>query len=298
LDGHIEAISEVGLGSTFTLSLDIGSFDGIEMLDSIPGPSAADRPPDWHGLRQFRGRLLLAEDDPDSREVVSTLLQRVGLQVDTARNGQVACRKALAAAEQGQPYDLILMDMQMPKMDGYEAARRLRQSAWKGPIIALTAHAMRGDRRQCLEAGCDDYLSKPITQQDLAALLGQYLRPEAAAPASSAATAATAVRPPAVLDDPSISDAEREALIGNFLRRLPARLEQIDHALRTEDRAALRNGVHALAGAAGLFGFVDIARSARMIEQQIEQQAAFPQLSPTVAVLGELCLKQELLPPK
>jgi signal transduction histidine kinase/CheY-like chemotaxis protein/HPt (histidine-containing phosphotransfer) domain-containing protein len=298
LGGHIEVVSQVGQGSTFVLNLDLDSLHGAMMLDSPPEPTAADQQLAWHCSLQFQGRLLLVEDDPDSREVVSTLLQRTGLQVDEAENGQIACQKVLLSVEQGQPYDLILMDMQMPEMDGCEATRRLREAAWNGPIVALTAHAMRDDRNRCLEAGCDDYLSKPITQRDLAVVLAQHLQPQAKTLAPSGAAADTMVRQPSALDDPSISETERAALIEKFRRRLPARLEQIDHALHTGDRAALHNGVHALAGAAGLFGFIDIAHSARMIEQQVEQQAHLPHLSSAVRALGQLCVENAILPPE
>jgi len=95
--------------------------------------------------------------------------------VDLADNGRVACQKAAASEAEGRPYDLILMDLRMPELDGYEATRRLRRGGWQGPIVALTAHAMVEDRGKTAEAGCDDYLTKPVTSERLLGTVARYL---------------------------------------------------------------------------------------------------------------------------
>lgn len=114
-------------------------------------------------------RVLLAEDSPDNQLLLCTVLEQAGATVDRVQDGYEAVARALAL----QP-DLVLMDIQMPKMDGYEATQRLRRAGYMKPIIALSAFAMRGVRERCLAAGCTDYVSKPIRTEELIELLSRY----------------------------------------------------------------------------------------------------------------------------
>jgi CheY-like chemotaxis protein len=119
--------------------------------------------------------ILLAEDGPDNQRLIAFLLRKAGAQVELAENGQIALEVALAAQKAGDPFDVILMDMQMPVMDGYEATQKLRNAGYREPILALTAHAMIGDRQKCMDVGCDDYISKPIDPKKMVALLEAWV---------------------------------------------------------------------------------------------------------------------------
>jgi signal transduction histidine kinase/ActR/RegA family two-component response regulator len=121
-------------------------------------------------------RVLVVDDAPDNLKILRALLRRSGAQVETAENGRVACDKVLGAAGERQPFDLVVMDVQMPEMDGCAAVRSLRAVGVHTPIIALTAHAMEQDRVQCLSAGFDEYETKPVERARLLATLERLIQ--------------------------------------------------------------------------------------------------------------------------
>ncbi|MHB1034287.1 MAG: response regulator [Pirellulales bacterium] len=118
--------------------------------------------------------ILLAEDDQDHQRLYSMLLRRAGSRVTVVKNGQVAVELVQTAGDGKVPFDVILMDMRMPVLNGYDATRQLRQAGFAGPIIALTAYAISTDRDKCLAAGCDEYASKPVDGKDLLSLVARY----------------------------------------------------------------------------------------------------------------------------
>ena len=191
LGGDITVRSRVDAGSTFSLTFAVGPLDGVPLarLPAQPvGERIATKPPDT--AQWLHCRVLLVEDGQDNQRLISYLLQREGATVEIAENGRKAVEKALATFpgwgrrhdDPAAPYDVILMDVQMPVMDGYAATRRLRQEGYRGPIIALTAHAMKGDRKKCLAAGCDAYLTKPVDRAVLVEAIAKCLRAKDAAP--------------------------------------------------------------------------------------------------------------------
>jgi signal transduction histidine kinase/CheY-like chemotaxis protein len=169
LGGDIMVTSQEGAGSTFIVEIGTGPIDGVPMVRSMP-VDAEIEPPSTHHEAAKPGpsvRVLVAEDGDDNRRLVMHHLSRGGIEAGMASNGREAVELAQASLRTGSPFEVILMDMQMPELDGYEATRLLRASGWKGPIVALTAHAMSGDRERCIEAGCDEYLTKPIDRKVL-----------------------------------------------------------------------------------------------------------------------------------
>ncbi|MFA6283495.1 MAG: ATP-binding protein [Desulfurivibrionaceae bacterium] len=164
MGGKVGLESVPGRGSAFWCDLE---FPVVAAQDPKENPSQAE-------AGALQGHVLLVEDNKVNQMVASKMLTGMGLTVDLAENGE----KALAALA-GKRYDLVLMDCQMPVLDGYQATKAFRSQESQGekrlPIIAMTAHAMEGDRRKCLEAGMDDYLAKPVKKELLRKLLGQWL---------------------------------------------------------------------------------------------------------------------------
>jgi CheY-like chemotaxis protein len=182
MGGTIDVKSTPAEGSTFILSVDPGPLENVSLVQSAAKLSQrTEKRPLNTPQRIVSGNVLLAEDDEDIQELLSRFLKASGISVEVAPNGRVAYEKAMQSAATGKPYDLILMDIRMPEMDGYETTRKLRQEGWQGPIIAQTAHALTGDREKCLEAGCDDYVTKPVSTHELLDMIARHLEEESTA---------------------------------------------------------------------------------------------------------------------
>ncbi len=173
MGGDISVCSEPGHGSTFSFWLDGGPLHNVPMRQGLTESMLAISP-DTSEIEQIvlRGKILLAEDGIDNQQLLTLHLVTAGAVVVIAENGRVAVQRVC-----GEPFDLVLMDMQMPELDGYGATSELRRLGFTLPIVALTAHAMGGDRARCIEAGCTDYLTKPIDNELLLRTVASYLKP-------------------------------------------------------------------------------------------------------------------------
>jgi PAS domain S-box-containing protein len=250
-----------------------------ELLDAIVTvcgpPVARERPPAPEArppssrAAQRPLRILVAEDNPTNQKLVVTLLELLGHTVVVAPNG----RDALRCAED-RPFDLILMDVQMPEMSGLEATAAIRQrekaTGAHVPIVAMTAHAMDGDRERCLEAGMDGYMSKPLRADELFAVIDDRF---ASAPSAAVVSGPgpTAVEP--ALDRPALlaGFSGNRKLLGEvidvFLVDSPSQMAAIRKAVEQRDGQALAASAHALKGSIGLFEQQDAYQTARGLER-------------------------------
>jgi PAS domain S-box-containing protein len=239
-----------------------------------------------HSLAETRKRemrILVVEDNIINQKVTMAILKKLGYRAEIAANGYEALQSL-----QSMPFDLIIMDCEMPEMDGYEATRRIR--AWKDsenealrqksnlPIIAMTAHALEGEREKCIEAGMDDFLSKPVKPQHLAELIKTRLsRPDVAE------TKTTDLKPDrsdeslAILDHNILAKTFpnnkqlRRTLMGMFMDSTPTTLEELRAAIAKEENKTIQSLTHNLAGSAATLGAVSFLEEIRFLEETTRQ---------------------------
>jgi CheY-like chemotaxis protein len=182
MGGKVELMGTTpGVGSRFLATVKTGSLVGIDMYDPTTSCLLELRKKktansEENGKKLQDCRILFAEDGPDNQRLIAFILKKAGAIVTVVENGKLAMDAALAAQSGPQPFHAILMDMQMPVLDGYKATALLREKDYRGPIIALTAHAMESDRTKCINAGCDDYSTKPIDRDKLISQIAFFFK--------------------------------------------------------------------------------------------------------------------------
>jgi PAS domain S-box-containing protein len=283
LGGTVFLRSQPGQGSVFSLTMPAGfcPLDRPSAPDSSTLEPVAEK---THRMQdaQFCGRVLVAEDVQTNQILIKLLLERMGLDVTVVENGHEVVKEATENS-----YDLILMDVQMPRMNGHEATRQLRCLGLRTPIVALTAHTMKEDRQECLAAGCDDYLTKPIDRDKLADALARYLpfagdgatkRPipsVGSAPPPMSDHSDSAV-PAGVAETPTIAWGQLISRIGDedLVRELMpicvadnrSRLESLSEAVAANDAANVKLYAHAIKGSAANLGAEQFSEAARHLE--------------------------------
>jgi PAS domain S-box-containing protein len=295
LGGDISVRSEEGKGSVFTLVLDIGPLADLRLVvpDGVVAQdrTAAAAPASWVFPP---ARILVVDDGEENRELIRLVLEQTGLQVEEAENGSVALEKALQ-----QAFALILMDIQMPVMDGQTATRLLRHRGVKVPIIALTAHAMKGFEQALLEAGCSGYLTKPIEIDKLLHSLADWLGGHPAPGSEGGDLSAMAIGNEEATseraeDEPIVSrlaDHPRlRGVVRKFAHRLKDQLAAIEQAWQARDFDNLASLAHWLKGAGGTVGF-DVFTEPALNLEQLAKARRGEQIAAAITVLNRLAAR-------
>jgi signal transduction histidine kinase/CheY-like chemotaxis protein len=273
LGGDITVQSDAGRGSTFTVAVTTGPLAGVAM-DEHP-EDAKETPVDFSGPKvRISGTVLVAEDGIDNQALIAAKLRETGLNVELATNGQIAFEKATAKA-----FDLILMDVQMPVMDGFTATLSLRSKGYRGPIIALTANATERDRQKCLSAGCNDFVTKPIKMEALLKAMGRFMKIADVAKETPRADAGKT----------TAASVSREELSRRFHQELPNDLEQVEQAMEREDRVQLKEAAQLLLGKSSAAGLKDVAAHAARLLFAAEKEQSWDGLREAAAEFIREC---------
>ena len=277
MGGGIDVQSTLGEGSRFAVELPLQGVDSTrrwlapaELSRSVEDEAEPVADPIGSPLA---GRVLLVEDSPDNQRVLLYYLKRMGVDVETAGDGRAGVDRAL-----GGGFDLVLLDMQLPVLDGYGAARALRQAGFEKPIIALTAHAMSDDRGRCLRAGCTDYLTKPVEVPRLFETLSRHLpsRPVDAPPGAHLVSQ--------YADDPGLAP-----LVARFIASLPGKAAGFRDAIASNDLAEVQSQAHQLRGVGSMYGFPAITETCGLMEEAVREARDVELMAELIDEFAVLC---------
>lgn len=248
LGGKITVFSTPGQGSKFSLSLPFEMPENafwIESLEEIKDTNTIGKK--QKTLPQYNGHILLAEDHPDNSILISKMLAQLGFNITCVENGEKALAETLS-----QDFDIILLDIQMPVMDGIEAHNLIRATGVTTPIIALTANAMADEVKHYISLGFDDHIAKPIDHREFVTKLGQYSQIETMTIA--------------------LPEQDLKIMKQQFVNTLLEQKELAEHLFCLGDNQALAKLCHAMFGSAGMFGFEALGQSARVLEKALKEQ--------------------------
>jgi len=255
LGGDISVESTPDVGSSFTVTVATHNTENIKLLAYMPKVDVLSSQPiiDRY-THAVEGKVLLAEDNLDNQKLISMYLRKIGADVVIANNG----KEAIELTE-NENFDLILMDMQMPIMNGIDATVRLKKMEYPAPIVALTANAMKEDIDTCYEAGCSGFLQKPISQQNFFDTVVQYLHP-----IELDLTKPLPITSTILIDEPDMID-----LIEKFVARLPEYITKITKSHNEKDWENFKKSVHDLKGTSGNYGYNDLFKLMQEIEFEL-----------------------------
>ncbi len=270
LGGDLRATSTVGRGSTFVVRIAAGMLDDNAMLEQSPHTAGSDVRQTEADVYDLTGlRILVVDDGETNRKLIGLMLERRGAEIHMAENGKVAAETSLLF-----PFDIILMDMQMPVMDGYTSTRRIREQGFTGPIVALTAHAMEGDRRSANARGCSEYLSKPIDFDVLLQTVTHCLEmPQYNSAANHLLHAPHAHEPVEPIRSMLPTDDEPiRMIVEEFLDKLEDKIVEMEGAWDAGDFERLEQLAHSLKGVGGTVGFRCFTEPASTLERSSQEQ--------------------------
>jgi len=278
LGGELTVRSEPGKGSVFTATVATGPLEGVEMLSAPPSDGVAASGPAEGQVETAlpAARILLVEDGSTNRKLISLILRRAGAEVVPAENGAVGVELAMEST-----FDAILMDMQMPVLDGYSATRKLRELGMRIPIIALTAHAMSSDEAKCRQAGCSGYLSKPVDANRLLRMLAEVIAPEES---PIVAEPVSLCEPRHLVSTLPTDDPDFLEIVEEFIEKFGEQLEIMERASGEEDMETLAQLAHWLKGSGGTAGFPALTEPAKRLEDAAKRGEPLA----VQAALGEL----------
>lgn len=261
LGGDITVESSKDVGSCFTLTFDAGETEQRKLLTTAPEQKQIYNVPE-QALTKLKGHVLVAEDNVENQRLISLYINKIGVEVTLVENGKQAIEMA-----KNNNYNLILMDMQMPVMGGLEATQILRNKGYKGTIIALTANAMRKDQEECLAAGCNEFLTKPIDRKRFYEVISQYLEIDEKSSASNEKNQSRIIS--SLLEN----DLELEGTVHKYIEELPGIVAEIKQAYVNNEIKLLRSLVHDLKSTGGSYGFMPISDAAAQLEFEIAKQS-------------------------